>query len=148
MTGLMPTSPAEAVANGAQLLDEKHPGWWRSIDLDTLDLANCTECICGQLAYTAYAHLKEDEFAIINLSTDRYLNYVNRLFGSRFKYAFAKNNRRKDVVYGFNVPDHTMSFPWDYDDLEKEWKTAIVSRLLADRVEIVTATREVECALT
>lgn len=38
------------VANGAQLLDEKIPGWYRRIDLRTLDLSNPQRCICGQLA--------------------------------------------------------------------------------------------------
>lgn len=50
-----PTTAAEAVASGAQWLDEQHPGWWRHIDLETLDLSSCIQCVCGQLSRTAYA---------------------------------------------------------------------------------------------
>lgn len=40
---------AEAVANGAQMLDEHVPGWYKLINLDTLSLESCERCICGQL---------------------------------------------------------------------------------------------------
>ncbi len=33
---------AQRVAAGAALLDEKRPGWWRRIDLDTLDIPEPT----------------------------------------------------------------------------------------------------------
>ncbi len=47
----MPLVPApERVAAGAQLLDEKIPGWYKRINLDTLNLSNPTNCICGQLS--------------------------------------------------------------------------------------------------
>lgn len=41
---------AEAVANGAQLLDERYPDWYRKIDQDTLEINSVCKCICGQLA--------------------------------------------------------------------------------------------------
>jgi hypothetical protein len=44
-----PTTSAEAVANGAQLLDEKRPGWWREIDVDRLAIGSMERCVCGQL---------------------------------------------------------------------------------------------------
>lgn len=34
---------------GAQLLDEKHPGWHQLIDLDQLKMASYRRCILGQL---------------------------------------------------------------------------------------------------
>lgn len=37
------------VARGAALLDEKHPGWDRLIDLETLDMTSGTRCVLGQL---------------------------------------------------------------------------------------------------
>ena len=40
----------ERVANGAQLLDEKVPGWYKLINLATLRLSSCYDCVCGQLA--------------------------------------------------------------------------------------------------
>lgn len=44
-----PASAAEAVANGAQALDDRYPGWWRHINLSTLNVASCNQCVCGQL---------------------------------------------------------------------------------------------------
>lgn len=40
----------ERVANGAQLLDERIPGWYRRINPETLSIANSARCICGQLS--------------------------------------------------------------------------------------------------
>lgn len=39
----------EAVANGAQMLDERVPSWHKLINLDDLSLQSCTACVCGQL---------------------------------------------------------------------------------------------------
>ena len=39
---------ASEVAAGAAWLDENFPGWEREIDLGTLNLNDCQECICGQ----------------------------------------------------------------------------------------------------
>lgn len=39
---------AKEVAAGAEWLDENFPGWEREIDLGTLDLKSCQDCICGQ----------------------------------------------------------------------------------------------------
>jgi hypothetical protein len=41
---------AERVDAGAAWLDNHYPRWVDRIDLDTLDLGNCTRCIGGQLA--------------------------------------------------------------------------------------------------
>lgn len=38
-----------AVARGAALLDEVKPGWALAVDPDTLNLADCTLCVLGQL---------------------------------------------------------------------------------------------------
>jgi hypothetical protein len=38
----------EKVTRGAEWLDKHFPGWEREIDLNTLDLNDCTACICGQ----------------------------------------------------------------------------------------------------
>ena len=40
---------------GVKLLDEKHPGWYKEINLDSLDISDCSQCILGQL-YGAFAH--------------------------------------------------------------------------------------------
>ena len=42
-------SITERVERGAELLDEKRPGWLDVIDLDSLDIASRCGCIIGQL---------------------------------------------------------------------------------------------------
>lgn len=39
----------ERVARGATLLDEHEPGWELKIDLGTLALESCYQCVLGQL---------------------------------------------------------------------------------------------------
>lgn len=39
----------QAVEAGAALLDREQPGWAGRVDLVTLNLALCTECVLGQL---------------------------------------------------------------------------------------------------
>lgn len=39
----------EAAADGAAFLDEHHPGWWKQIDPDDLELNDCSRCVIGQL---------------------------------------------------------------------------------------------------
>lgn len=43
------STTAERVARGAAWLDEKYPGWFNKIDLSILDLADCTQCVLGQV---------------------------------------------------------------------------------------------------
>lgn len=38
-----------AVLNGIKYLNEHHPGWLSRIDLDTLDLKSCQDCVLGQV---------------------------------------------------------------------------------------------------
>ncbi|TYB69657.1 hypothetical protein FXF51_05715 [Nonomuraea sp. PA05] len=51
----------ERVARGAALLDEKRPGWWQRIHLDTLNINDCGECVIGQL-YTDPLHYDDEQF--------------------------------------------------------------------------------------
>jgi hypothetical protein len=43
---------AERVARGAELLDEKVPGWAERISVAELDLSSCSSCVIGQLFAT------------------------------------------------------------------------------------------------
>jgi hypothetical protein len=38
-----------SVKRGAELLDRRRPGWYFSIDLDTLNISDSKKCILGQL---------------------------------------------------------------------------------------------------
>lgn len=55
-----------AVKKGSTWLDEFHPGWAEKIDLDRLDMNNCTSCVIGQAVcnyfdlYTTNTHLNWD----------------------------------------------------------------------------------------
>jgi len=40
---------AIVAARGAVFLDERRPGWADEIDVERLDLAECTACVLGQL---------------------------------------------------------------------------------------------------
>lgn len=39
----------DRVARGADWLDTNYPDWWRTINLDLLDVGDCTVCVLGQL---------------------------------------------------------------------------------------------------
>ena len=103
MNTQMPSNAAEAVANGAQWLDDMHPGWWREINLDALNLADCKRCVCGQLARTWYANEEGQRGYRVIL-------------------------QEYDLVRGFDscFPD------WCYEDLDEEWHKVITARLEAD----------------
>jgi len=110
-----PTSAAEAVANGAQWLDEQHPGWWRKLDLETLDLEDCANCVCGQLARTSYAQERST-----------YRGYLK---------AYSE-------VLGFDAMTSLSTYPspkflWGYDELDEEWGKVICARLEADKLCVV-----------
>jgi hypothetical protein len=38
----------ERVNRGAALLDEFDPGWWETVDVDTIDISDIDRCIIGQ----------------------------------------------------------------------------------------------------
>jgi len=39
----------ERVGNGMALLDAKRPGWYKEVDLKTLNIDSCDKCVLGQL---------------------------------------------------------------------------------------------------
>lgn len=39
----------DLVTNGVRVLDEQVPGWWRVINLEELQMADCSVCMLGQL---------------------------------------------------------------------------------------------------
>lgn len=112
---LVPTNAAEAVANGAQLLDEKDPRWYNRINLGTLNIESPTRCVCGQLSLGRFGH------------------YARTVMGS--------NNPDDLGLYGFtNCHGHTDAPPGcrdfaTYSELTAEWKLAIQARRDADRLK-------------
>lgn len=107
-----PRNAAEAVANGAQLLDDHHPGWWRMIDLDNLNINSCTRCVCGQLATAIGMPLRQGKYG----PHSAYLEMRNSLGLSHGCYhGFAPRSTEVRV-----------------NDLENEWHKVITARLEAD----------------
>ena len=130
MTSMEPITAADAVANGAQLLDERYPGWWRQIDLPILRLNDCRQCVCGQLA----ADMFDDESPI-----DAY-----QLMLDTMGLTWLGN----DYVYGFNLTeDDRLRCDEDeidtmFRELDHEWHQVIVARLRADELNKPTVTKE------
>lgn len=69
LTRNYPTNYKAAVNNGIRLLDKENPDWRRHINIDTLDVSDCTNCILGQL----YGHYcTGEDMLCINGHADRY----------------------------------------------------------------------------
>lgn len=101
-----PKEMEEAVANGAQMLDEKVPGWHKLINVDELDLSCCTACVCGQLG-------RQLGWALFPYMDDY-----------PAEYGF-------DVTYevGLDIEDELAQ----YRRLDAEWEKAIRARLELDK---------------
>lgn len=56
----------EEVKAGMELLDQEVPGWREKIDLDSLDLSDCYECILGQV----FGHFNEGRRMIAEVDND------------------------------------------------------------------------------
>lgn len=57
---------AERVQRGADWLDEVRPGWWKSIDIDALNIAYPTCCVLGRtFAEDASAHGEGSGFGYV-----------------------------------------------------------------------------------
>lgn len=105
-----PASAGEAVANGAQLLDEKMPGWWHHVHTGRLDLGSNDHCVLGQLKPRA-----------------RLRAYCFRKLGfSRWgAHAMTIGIRARTAAdYGF----WHGYYDWSLYDLESEWVQVIKSR--------------------
>lgn len=55
----------ERIEAGAAYLDETLPGWWDTIDLDTLNMGSGCRCVLGQLAVDMLGAEVDDEDEII-----------------------------------------------------------------------------------
>lgn len=102
------TSAAEAVANGAQRLDEHVPGWYEAISLSGLDISDPELCVCGQLGEAVWT-----------------------LMGNHEPEGVAEN-------LGIVQPGHRGyddDGPWGYKELTVEWRAAIIARRVADKLD-------------
>lgn len=105
----------DRIAKGAELLDAQIPGWRERIDLDKLELSNCTVCVLGQVTGKMDWEAALD-FVGIEFSFDQ----VNAA-----RYGF---NLTPDEQYKFELTNQGVGWakPVDmYNDLTKEWKAYI-----------------------
>lgn len=100
---------AARVAKGAALLDGAVPGWYLRIDLTTLDLGSCGECVLGQLFEGDYDH------GVFELREPMALNVPFEPFS------------RPEVEHGFLLPLARLNVE-GYDDLAAEWARVITAR--------------------
>ena len=97
----------EQIEAGAKLLDEKVPGWVDKIDLEELDLGDCSDCAIGQV-------FPDDDFSdalrdLLGIHSDEVHNLSHQ--------------------YGFCIPP---GGNWgDYSQLTQEWIEYIDGRLEA-----------------
>lgn len=91
------------VARGVKLLDEQVPGWDERIRLGSLDMADGTKCVLGQL-YGEYPRA------------------VDVLFGSKYGGLLFSTGYR----YGFNT-----YFAYKFGPLDREWTRVILERRFA-----------------
>lgn len=130
----MATTPtaAEAVARGAAMLDEQHPGWHRYINISRLDISSCQNCVCGQLGNS-----------LMGLSGDRaYTFFLNSLdlpdwegfFGFEGIYDFEAEIEYENAGNTLD-PDDERFWVIAYEMLDAEWAKEIRDRLAEDDLE-------------
>lgn len=117
MSTVAPTSVAECVANGAQLLDDNHPGWWQHINLGTLDISDICQCVCAQMNVALNGADPEEP---------RWTEFAYTLRGADGPF----------WTYGFAGGLGT------WKELTDEWKLAIQARLDADQADTVHEAQE------
>lgn len=133
------------VAKGVALLDEKVPGWWRVIDLDHLQMQNCTQCMLGQL----FGHNVETA-----LGTEMFgLPIDPSLLGRSWSY-YTASGRELEAGYqrGLNAllgvtritagavigcaTDGSDRCYYSYDDLKCAWAEVIADRRAAEQADV------------
>lgn len=67
---------AQRVEAGAAWLDEHKPGWWHTINLDTLDIGSSCNCVLGQ----TYGDYTESPF-LARWDADDWQNYLGAVRG-------------------------------------------------------------------
>ncbi len=92
----------EVVQSGAQLLDERRPGWYREIDIAQLDIALGSKCILGQVYGSYFEGVKA----------------IGLACGQTAPYGFA-------VTFSGPAPDN-------YANLTAAWREEIALRRLAE----------------
>jgi len=117
------------VRRGAALLDRVMPTWFKKINLDQLNLADCAACVCGQLALHSRSQVVRDEMKDIRGRIDKMCGY-----GAFASYLNTKaNGRAATALFPFNI-EHGFTanhLDGDFEDLDAAWEREIHRRLTA-----------------
>ena len=95
------------VRKGIKFLNEREPGWRKRIDLNTLNLANCAQCVLGQL-YGEYGTGVHKLFPELG----REFNYLGGVLGE----------------HGFTTQTSTFGDRDHWDRLNAAWRTELAPR--------------------
>ena len=132
------------VANGVKLLDERVPGWWRVINLDRLQMEDCTQCMLGQL----FGHNVETALGakMFGLEIEPQLASVG--FGHFFQNSIADKAGYQRGLEALETGGSTIGCNnnnidnIEYSDLKCAWAEVIAERRAAEAVAAVEAEGE------
>lgn len=122
------TTIAERVAAGAAFLDGQDPGWWREIDLESLDLGEPDLCVLGQrcplTVLAAYCSTTPDDPDLAHESWRNYTAYAEALSGIQ-----ADGESVVDLIEWGDRHGFSNSASWNsYPELTAEWQRVITTR--------------------
>lgn len=124
----------ECAERGAELLDNRWPGWWQEIDLSRLDLQDSCNCVLGQLGVDYNRAARQMLDISHDVTDDAYVR--DQISG----YSLFTNVIFPDL----EVPEHEMPYygfdseyevaghwPTTYEGLTAAWTRIISIRLVA-----------------
>lgn len=100
-----PTVIDPRVQRGAELLDERMPGWADKVDVDEFDLRDGDRCVLGQIGLCVWS--------------ETYPHTAQRLLPDG--YAFGKDAHSHGFMGNVEIAG-------DWGALEQDWRLAILSR--------------------
>jgi|SRR5687767_3155980 len=146
----------DRVAQGAAWLDIRYPGWFNGIDLSILDLADCHQCVLGQV-YTGCIPTEERNQLLAQVvtghakKTGRSVHYwaeaISYWGGYNVLHDFHELPRggrdhgfHADVQYDEDTLDYYKASEADYAALLDEWTKVIIERRLAQHPDVLALT--------
>jgi hypothetical protein len=111
---------------GARWLDENFPGWEKRINLNTLELANGEQCICGQVfKRRAKNHYGENgfEYASDHLFAEAN-SWITKIVPKNARFRAHKVSE----ALGFNVLGFSDSVDVTFENLETAWVELLAAR--------------------
>lgn len=142
---IMELTITERVAKGAAFLDEHFTGWWERIDLNTLNIDSCDNCVLGQLWCTAP---QEEQGQIVaqavqSMVAKRWdLQMAHQIMREQTPYgriatAYEELNLSGTWDLGFNYGNPTYADLDEAQDLTDEWTRVVIQRRLDAHPDVI-----------